>query len=186
MKVSARQTGFTLIELLVVIAIIGTLASVVLASLNSAREKARNASMLSTIDQFKKAVELYYLANNNYPSHGGGSWTCVGDYDDNKCWSNSHGDYSETASFNNAMEPYMNVASIKNPTNNNNPEGIMYGSRNSGKGYELIFVLDSDNQDCGSANRRREASSAPYNRSNGSTACAVCVNHSSVWCEEAY
>ena len=37
------QKGFTLIELLVVISIIGLLASGVLASLNSARMKARDA-----------------------------------------------------------------------------------------------------------------------------------------------
>ncbi|QQR82870.1 type II secretion system protein [Candidatus Campbellbacteria bacterium] len=51
--------GFTLIELLVVIAIIGILSSVVLASLNSAREKARDAKRISDIKQIQLALELY-------------------------------------------------------------------------------------------------------------------------------
>jgi len=51
--------GFTLIELLVVIAIIGILSSVVLASLNSARQKSRDARRVADIKQIQLALELY-------------------------------------------------------------------------------------------------------------------------------
>jgi len=57
---SNKQRGFTLIELLVVIAIIGLLSSVVLASLNSARQKSRDARRLSDIKQLQTALELIF------------------------------------------------------------------------------------------------------------------------------
>jgi len=63
-----RSRGFTLIELLVVIAIIGILSSVVLASLNSARQKSRDARRIGDIKQLQLALEMYYDSNNGYPT----------------------------------------------------------------------------------------------------------------------
>lgn len=65
-----RQRGFTLIELLVVIAIIGILSSVVVASLNSARQKARDARRVDDIKQVQLALDLYFDANaGKYPTN---------------------------------------------------------------------------------------------------------------------
>lgn len=64
-----NKKGFTLIELLVVIAIIGILSSVVLASLNSARQKSRDARRVADIKQLQLALELYYDSNSSvYPT----------------------------------------------------------------------------------------------------------------------
>lgn len=62
-KGKKAKAGFTLIELLVVIAIIGVLASVVLASLNTARRKSRDARRIADIKQIQLALELYFDAN---------------------------------------------------------------------------------------------------------------------------
>jgi prepilin-type N-terminal cleavage/methylation domain-containing protein len=65
---NSKNRGFTLIELLVVIAIIGILSSVVLASLNSARRKGRDARRIADIKQLQLALELSYDANGTYPA----------------------------------------------------------------------------------------------------------------------
>ena len=63
-----------MIELLVVIAIIGILASVVLASLNSARNKGADAAAKSNLNNARPQFELYYDNNSNsYAS------ACTGD-----------------------------------------------------------------------------------------------------------
>ncbi len=59
--------GFTLIELLVVIAIIGILSSVVLASMNTARKKARDARRQADLKSLQLALESYYDTESAYP-----------------------------------------------------------------------------------------------------------------------
>ncbi len=85
------KRGFTLIELLVVIAIIGILASVVLASLNTARDKGADAAIKSSVNNVRAQAAIYYDDNSNYDGFcatltdaeaavdnagGAGSWAC--------------------------------------------------------------------------------------------------------------
>lgn len=61
------QRAFTLLELLVVISIIGLLATVIIGSVNVARMKARDAERIKTVQEMRKAIELYYSDYGYYP-----------------------------------------------------------------------------------------------------------------------
>ncbi|MBI2474140.1 MAG: type II secretion system protein [Candidatus Taylorbacteria bacterium] len=62
-----RSRAFTLVELLVVIAIIGILSSVVVVSLNSSRQRARDSKRVSDIKQIQLALAMYQDLNGSYP-----------------------------------------------------------------------------------------------------------------------
>ncbi len=74
------EKAFTLIELLVVVAIIGILSSVVITSLNSAREKGKIASIKSTLKQLYNQAAINQVENGSFtgsnPSYS--DLTCSG------------------------------------------------------------------------------------------------------------
>ena len=142
-----KSKGFTLIELLVVVAIIGILATIVIASLNSARVKARDATRDADIKNIQTALEIYHLDNGQYPHQA--QWSGIAP---NGAWANSGNTSWET------LETVMNTTLARDPVNFSpviasdwagdasrklnytyTARGISTGCPNDGQAYKLVY-----------------------------------------------
>lgn len=143
------QNGLTLIELLVVISIIGLLSSIIMTSLNTSRQKARDSKRIMELREISKAVELYYLDTGHYPRmredcHGDSDWavhlSAPNDRDANwTCLNNLLSKY-----FPNGLptDPMENLESTgENPWNGRHRYG--YSSNLDGNVYQLIALLEA-------------------------------------------
>jgi prepilin-type N-terminal cleavage/methylation domain-containing protein len=119
------RRGFTLIELLVVIAIIGVLSAVVLASLNSARQKGTDAAIQANIQTIQTQAEVYYDVNRNYgtvnqtlcPNVGG----CI-----NTMWC---GDVPSNVPVMSALVALKNLSGAANVNCNSSPTAYAVSAR---------------------------------------------------------
>lgn len=129
-----QNKGFTLIELLVVIAIISLLSSIVMASLSSARMKARDAKRLATLRSIGTALELYYSKYGSYPEWSTATWgrDCGG----------FRGDNDPTNTF---LQPLVTegflTAYIDDPDTGECK--IQYRSEKSGQGYRIVQHMEA-------------------------------------------
>jgi prepilin-type N-terminal cleavage/methylation domain-containing protein len=102
----SRTRGFTLIELLVVISIIGFLSSVVLASMQTARYKAKDVALAQNLKSLQTAMELYRETKGSYlySNEDSGLPPCLPPAGFGYCFFGDGGFFS---SFSSAISPYI-------------------------------------------------------------------------------
>ena len=149
--------GFTLIELLV-IAIIGVLASIVLASLNNARRKSRDARRITDVKQIQLALELYF------DGVGAGAYPVSTRGDVGACANTGNANGLEGLVTNNY------IPSVPRDPNSTTASAVCYDYADRGTTYHLATTLeDSANpalpgKDCNSSVVDSCGTGAVYNK----------------------
>jgi len=144
--------GFTIIELIVVIAIIAILAAIVMVNVVQYINKAKNAKILSDIDAYVKAAQLYKVEYDGYPKVPTGGWACLGEgYTGGVCYNGT-----EESTVNNDFKEFLPSLPHETVTGNLGTS-ILDTYYYSGGGCNdsncktasFMWVLHGDKQSCG-------------------------------------
>jgi prepilin-type N-terminal cleavage/methylation domain-containing protein len=145
---NTHRGAFTLIELLVVIAIISLLVSILLPSLQAAKELARTSKCLSTLRSLGLGLQMYAGENNGY---------ITADFSDSPL-----GFYQNRQSWPWQLAPYLDMGIMRTDDwGNIKPYGIIQlacpsadpivaGDAQFHAGYSTNLVLDRDRWNTGS------------------------------------
>lgn len=136
-KKSLRK-GFTLVELLVVVSLVGILATLVLANLNSARQRGRDAQRKSDLKNIATALRLYYNDYGTYPNSSSGK--IMG------CGVNGNTECSWGGAFTAGSNTYMSVL----PNDPLSGQDYRYTYSDS-ENYTLEACLENESDDKGQA-----------------------------------
>jgi type II secretion system protein G len=145
------KKGFTLIELLVVISIISLLSSVILASLTSARSKARDAQRKLDLHNLALAINNYYSTNGYLPRNANGWCTYI-----------THPSY--TAAFSGDLIPGYLPKLPTDPKNANAVGDYFYSNNNNIIGdFHVCAIMENSANANGSFNYSGCAGGSIYN-----------------------
>lgn len=178
------KKGFTLIELLVVISIISLLSSVVLAALNDARMKARDARRISDLRQIRIALESYFADNGYYPPASVSAacptgYNCTGYLRSNAVSGGANWDLlaNQLAKYISLPKDPLNTTNTGCGTWEDNSQcrsyayGNVYNTPNGIWRFDLITVLEDPNNSLRCELKK-------YKRENSSTGAIWCATYS--------
>jgi prepilin-type N-terminal cleavage/methylation domain-containing protein len=138
-----KMKGFTLVELLVVVAIIALLASIILASINTARAKSRDSRRLEDLHTMQIALDLYFNVNGSYPIPFP---YCLPDpWNPVMGWASLHTGYTTCwTNLQTSLAPY--IKTLPQDPAPQNGDDYFYGAFKNGQGYELLTWLEVSKQ----------------------------------------
>ena len=110
------QKGMTLIEIIIVIALLGTLMTILVTNLSDTSEKAKEDQARIAMGGIAKALQLYRVHNNKYPTTAQGLDALLNDPGESKRW----------------RGPYIEKEKLKDPWVN------AYDYTSDGRKYEII------------------------------------------------